>query len=113
MLPTSRLIAPTAPGSRESLDGTSTGSKGEKQTADEDEDVVNAEKLLELSVGCLCESPVPKVMTEFLFASSVGGAFPKLLMETEDEITSGPLAIAVVELQGILIAKLVYKFTNL
>lgn len=66
MLPPSHLIAPTAPGSRESLDGTSTWSKDEKQIADED-GIVDTEHLLELGEGCLCKSPVPMVLTKFLF----------------------------------------------
>lgn len=90
MLPTSRLIAPTEQGSRESLDGTNTGSKDEKQTADEDDSDVDTEQLLELGEGCGCESPVPKVMMESLFAHAGGGAVPKSLMATEAELSSGP-----------------------
>ena len=45
--PTSRLIAPTAPGKRESFDGTSTGSEEEKQTADDDDGLVPNPSLME------------------------------------------------------------------
>lgn len=105
MLPISRLIAPTGPGRRESLDGTSTGSKDEKQIADEDDGVVDTEQLLELGEGCPCKSPVPKVLTGFLSALAGGSTVPKSLTGTDDKPSSGPtegpLAMTGAELQRI------------
>lgn len=101
-LPTSRLIAPTAPGKRESFDGTSTGSEEEKQTLVED------------------TASLPKATFAPLSELSEGKWSPKLLLPPSDVIilstfpvdegavsalvvpdatVVGPLAIAGTELQ--------------
>lgn len=84
-LPTSRLIAPTAPGTHESLDGTSTGSEEEKYTADEDAGP-DSEQLLEE-----CIDPLPEATAEPLCELSEGKALPKLLLPTEDGPILSPL----------------------
>lgn len=76
------MIAPTAPGSRESLDGTNTGYEDKKQAVDGDNG-------LEIGSGCPCVDPVPNAMVGVLFESTGEGALPNLLMPAAEELTSG------------------------
>lgn len=77
-LPTSRLIAPTGPGKRESLDGTSTGSEEEKQTADDDAGLDPKKSLVEDA------DSLPKVTVAPLSELSEGKSLPKLLLPPAD-----------------------------
>lgn len=83
--PTSRLIAPTAPGNHKSSDGTSTGSEEEKWAADEDAGP-DAGWLLEESID-----PLPEATVATLFELSEGKALFKLLISQEDGPNLSPV----------------------
>lgn len=77
-LPTSCLIATTAPGNCESLDGTSIGSEKVTQTADDDAGLDPEQPLVE---GI---DPLPKATFAPLSELSEGKSLPKLLLPPED-----------------------------
>lgn len=96
--PTSRLIVPTALGTRESLDGTTTGSEGEKQTVDVGVGTGDTVKLLS---GCSCISSLTE---EFETCVSNSGPTPAGILETCVALEL-PGAIWIEELEGARLQK--------
>lgn len=88
---------PTAPGTRKSLDGISTGSEGEKQTVDVDVGIGNTEKLLKLCAGCSYESSIADAIVGFSFTSTVWSVVLKLSVPTEGKPNSEPIAAEILE----------------
>ena len=95
--PTSRLIVPTAPGTRESLDSTSTGSEDEKQAVDVDVAIGTTTQSLEHCEGCSYESTFADIPVSFLFSSTGMCVVMTLLVPTDVKPNSGPIPAEMLE----------------
>jgi len=110
-LPTSRLIAPAAPGNHELSDGTNTGSEEEKWTADDDAGPVPEASVatwFDLSEGgALCTSLILLLPEDWTIMSPFPadeGEGPTPLIVPEATFV-GPLVIMGAELKKIEIVK--------
>jgi hypothetical protein len=112
-LPTSRLIAPTAPANRASFEGTSTGSEEEKQTADDSAGLDPNPSLVEDtdSLPKATFTPLSELSEGKSLPPSDGVILSRIPVDEGEEFTLvvpdatvvGPLAIAGTELQMIYI----------